>query len=247
MNYLNHLKRYNSWRLSQAPHKLIQPCVISSLFLFMILCFLFSLSTGIVHASENTDVKSRTSHISEVSLTATPSFTPTPTPSVAVTQSASNIDAWVAVITPLASVIVVLLGGGVAALGYLYRHERERREEVERQLSEHKYKTYMALMDMYIEVIKAGKAGKPLKPEDLVDRMQELAKDFIVYGSDNVVRAFQKWVETGRKGGVSVRQFGELVVTIRRDMGNKKTTITYEEVLRQFINDYDDAKAKGLI
>jgi len=102
-------------------------------------------------------------------------------------------------------------------------------------------------LDMYIEVVKASKTDQPLKPDDLVGRMQELAKDFIIYGSDDVVRAFQKWVETGRKGQVSVRQFGELVVTIRRDMGNKKTKITHEEVLRQFISDYDDAKAKKLI
>ncbi len=77
--------------------------------------------------------------------------------------------------------------------------------------------------------------------------MQELSKDLIIYGSDDVIRAFQKWVETGRRGEVSVRQFGKLVVAIRKDMGNKRTKITYEEVLRQFINDYDDAKAKGLI
>jgi len=162
-------------------------------------------------------------------------------------QAAPNTANWLAIITPIASVIVVLLSGIIAALGYLYRHERERREEVERQLSEHKYKAYMALMAAYLEVTKASKAGKPLKPDALVDRMQELSKDFIIYGSDDVVRAFQKWVESGRKGRQSFRQFGELVVAIRRDMGNKKTKITYEEVLRQFINDYDDAKANGLI
>src|SRR6266699_7231584 len=159
----------------------------------------------------------------------------------------SNSVDWSTILTTIASVIVVLLSGIIAALGYLYRHERERREEVERQLSEHKYKAYMALMAAYLEVTKASKAGKPLKPDALVDRMQELSKDFIIYGSDDVVRAFQKWVESGRKGRQSFRQFGELVVAIRRDMGNKKTKITYEEVLRQFINDYDDAKANGLI
>ena len=159
----------------------------------------------------------------------------------------SNSVDWSTILTTIAPILVVLLSGIVAALSYLYRHERERREEVERQLSEHKYTTYMALMNTYTDVIKAAKAGKPLRPDDLTERMQELSKDLIIYGSDDVVKAFQKWVDTGRKGGISIKQFGELVVAIRRDMGNKKTKITYEEVLRQFINDYDDAKAKGLI
>ena len=154
---------------------------------------------------------------------------------------------WNAFITSFSPIIVVILSAIIAGLGYLYKSERDRREGVERQLSEHKYNTYMTLMNMYTDVMKASKTSKPLKPEDLVDRMQDLGKDLIIYGSDDVVKAFQKWVDAGRKGQMSIKQFGELVVAIRRDMGNKRTKITHEEVLRQFINDYDDAKAKGLI
>jgi len=104
----------------------------------------------------------------------------------------SNSVDWSTILTTIAPILVVLLSGIVAALSYLYRHERERREEVERQLSEHKYTTYMALMNTYTDVIKAAKAGKPLRPDDLTERMQELSKDLIIYGSDDVVKAFQK-------------------------------------------------------
>ena len=50
-----------------------------------------------------------------------------------------------------------------------------------------------------------------------------------------------------RKGNAKLDRFGELIVAIRRDMGHLKTNIKSDEVLRQFIIDYDDAKAKGKI
>jgi|GEM_PF-4214214 len=40
-------------------------------------------------------------------------------------------------------------------------------------------------------------------------------------------------------------RFGELIVAIRRDMGNRKTKISSDDVLRQLIIDYDQAKERG--
>jgi hypothetical protein len=41
-------------------------------------------------------------------------------------------------------------------------------------------------------------------------------------------------------------RFGEIIVAIRRDMGNPKTKVT-EDVLRQIVKDYDAVKAQGLL
>lgn len=134
----------------------------------------------------------------------------------------------------------------LAALGYLYRSEWERRQAVERQLSDRKYEVYVTLMNTYFDVMKAGRTNTPLDQEDLIDRMNTLAKELILYGSDEVYKEYLKWTETGRGGSVSINQFGKVVAAIRKDM-NPKTKVTYEEVLRLFINDYDDAKGKGLL
>ena len=143
----------------------------------------------------------------------------------------------------LSPILLAILGG----VGWLYRHEKERREAVERQLSEHKYRAYITLLDIFFDVMKAIKAGKTIDQSDLIDRMFDANKDLILYGSDDVVNTYQKWLGSSRKGNVKLDQFGEIIISIRRDMGNPKTKITSEEVLRQFIVDYEDAKAKGLI
>ncbi len=154
-----------------------------------------------------------------------------------------DLNIIISVLAALSPILLVILGG----IGWLYRHEKERREAVERQLSEHKYKTYITLLDIFFDVMKATKAGKTIDQIDLVDRMFDTNKNLILYGSDNVVNTYQKWLGSAREGKVKLGQFGEIIISIRQDMGNPKTKITSEEVLRQFIVDYEDAKAKGLI
>ena len=149
----------------------------------------------------------------------------------------------ISVLAALSPILLALLYG----ISWLYKHEKERREAVERQLSEHKYNAYITLLDLFFDVMKATKAGKTIDQDDLIDRMFDVSKDLIIYGSDDVVNAFQKWLGSAREGKLTLGPFGEIVISIRRDMGNSKTKITYEDVLRQFIVDYGDAKAKGLI
>jgi hypothetical protein len=141
------------------------------------------------------------------------------------------------------SALLLLL---LAGLGYLYKSELERRLSVERQLSDRKYEVYVSLMNIYYEVMKAGRTNTPIDQEDLIDRMNTVAKELILYGSDEVYKEYLKWTETGRGGIVSIKQFGKVVAAIRKDM-NPKTRVTYEEVLRLYINDYDDAKGQGLL
>jgi hypothetical protein len=43
----------------------------------------------------------------------------------------------------------LLVAAGV--LAWLYQHERERRAEIEKQLSEAKYKTYIALINLFFD------------------------------------------------------------------------------------------------
>ena len=156
-------------------------------------------------------------------------------------QANWNIIIWV--LAALSPILVVILAG----IGWLYRHEKERREAVERQLSEHKYKAYITLLDILFGVIKDTKAGKTIDQSDLVNRMFDANKDLILYGSDDVVKTYQEWLLMTRAGKIKFGQFGEIIISIRRDMGNPKTKITSEVVLRQLIVDYEDAKAKGLI
>jgi len=160
-------------------------------------------------------------------------------------QSDGNtVNIVVSVLAVLSPLLVLLLG----FVGWLYQHERERREAVEHQLSEHKYKAYIQVLDIFFGLMKTIKADRKIKQAKLTNQMIDASKDLMVYGSDEVVRIYQQWLQDAREGKAGgLIWFGDLVVAIRRDMGHAKTKITSDQILRQLVTDYDEAKLQGLL
>lgn len=157
-------------------------------------------------------------------------------------EAGSDAGTVISIFAALSPIFLALLAG----LGWLYRHERERREEIERQLSEEKYKAYIALIETFFGMLKAQALGrKPPAQTDLIERMFDANQQLILYGSDDVVRIYQTFLHEARNQVVDMQRFGELIVAIRRDMGNAATKITSEDVLRQLITDFDQAKERG--
>lgn len=76
--------------------------------------------------------------------------------SLAVAEARSDSGTIVAILAALSPVFLAFLGG----IGWLYRHERERRIEIERQLSQEKYKAYIALIDLFFGMLKAQALGE---------------------------------------------------------------------------------------
>lgn len=91
--------------------------------------------------------------------------------------------------------------------------------------------------------MKATKAGKTIDQANLVNQMIDANKNLILYGSDDVVKTYHKFFISAQEKRLKLDQLGEIIISIRQDMGNSKTKITSEDVL-QFIVDYKNAKAK---
>jgi len=147
-----------------------------------------------------------------------------------------------------APVLPILIAGGLAALAYLYRSERERRVEIEKQLSEHKYETYMLLMETFHEILH----GETPAVKDTISRMNELNKKLMIYGSDDVYKAYleyltmasyedeNKEIEKLKTEDMEVlREKTEKVIAnilhaVRRDMGHAKTKMKAHEIFFLF-------------
>lgn len=153
-------------------------------------------------------------------------------------------DNWETVAWVLASISPFLLAL-LAGVGWLYRHERERREAVERQLSEKKYRAYIALVDIFFDVMKDMKESSTIDQKVVVRRMMDANKELMLFGSDEVVSTYQRWLTSARNEKPVFAQFAQLIIAMRRDMGNHKTNMTPDDVLRSLITDYDKAKQSG--
>jgi hypothetical protein len=65
-----------------------------------------------------------------------------------------------------------------------------------------------------------------------------------------VVTTYEAWMTETRRTQTArhaLRGFGEVVIAIRKDMGQLEKKLTSDHVLRLLITDYDDAVAKGLV
>jgi hypothetical protein len=150
------------------------------------------------------------------------------------------VQTLITVLAAVSPLLIVLLGG----VGYLYRHERERREDAEKQVSERKHQAYLSVLNIYFDLMKPENRGKPA-PKHLADEMFDANKELMLFGSDGVVMSYLDWFQELRRGTMHMERLGELVVAIRRDMGHPKTALRSEAVLRHLITDYDEAKASG--
>jgi hypothetical protein len=145
----------------------------------------------------------------------------------------------------VAAVASPFILAGLAFVTWLYKHERERRDAAERQISERKRDAYVGLLTIFFDVLSTTKGGKTPDPKKLQKDMTDANKELILFGSDEVVKLYQKWVINARAGTADLTEFGDMIVAIRKDMGHTATSLTTDDVLRQFVVDYDDAKQKG--
>ena len=150
---------------------------------------------------------------------------------------------WISVFAASTPVLVALLGG----VGWLYRHERERRVEVERQLSDKKYGAYMEIINIFFDLLKDVKLDRSQNQDALISRMMDANKELIIYGSDEVVDSYLRWMTEARSGVVDMEKFGDIVISVRRDMGNPNTRLESHDILRMMLTDYEEAKESGAL
>lgn len=156
-------------------------------------------------------------------------------------QTEMNIQ-LIQLVTPI---LILFLGG----FGWLYKHEKQKRVEVEKQLSDKKYNVYNNLTTVFFEILKQVKKGQKTNAEKLGDRMLDIKKDILIFGSDKVVRKYFYW-EKNSSSNRALKSFAELIIEIRKDMGNPQTTITPTDFLKSILineNDFEELKKQGFI
>ena len=95
-------------------------------------------------------------------------------------------------ITSIGAAAAPFLIAGLAGLGWLYKHERERRASAEQQISERKRQVYLALLSVYFDMMKGVKVSNPLDEKELATRLFDASADLLLFGSDDVTRAFNR-------------------------------------------------------
>ncbi|GAB2984370.1 hypothetical protein GCM10027049_22660 [Mucilaginibacter puniceus] len=145
--------------------------------------------------------------------------------------------------------IIPILSGIIAYVTWLYQKEKEKRINVQNQLSEKKYLVYNEIFNLFFEIFQNTLNKKEHSAQELEERMLSIVKGLTIYASDAVLKKFSSWKAnsktetTPEQVKLSFKQFLDVLIEIRKDMGNYKSKMNYDDILGMIILNYNTEKA----
>lgn len=132
-------------------------------------------------------------------------------------------------------VILAIIPAAIAGGFGVYLFQKEKIKNIEQQLSSKKYEVYTSFIKLIYDMQKSFKTEKPLQEKYKIDIIYQIKTNLIIYGSDDVVKAFFEWEKHSQNEANNVFHYvGKVFEEIRKDMGNPKTFITAHEIKKNF-------------
>lgn len=146
--------------------------------------------------------------------------------------------------------VLVIIFGGSGIVSIFLRSKIEELREVQRSIREEQRKIYYQILIPYAKLFTS--LGNEKKLNEVVEHIksEEYRKtlfDFNLIGSDNVVNAYNEMMQHTYKSETSgykdpkemMRLWGNLLLEIRKDLGNRKTKLDEVDMLKGMIKDID--------
>lgn len=134
----------------------------------------------------------------------------------------------------------------VTALLFVIRQRNEEIQLIQNKLSDKKYAVYSEVLTILFDVMYSQKGLRILDKDELPKRLLEVKKNLIIYAPDEIFKKFLDWNVAAQKaeGLAHSLLFFELILLIRKDMGNKFTTVTIDDIIRSIVkvSDFDEFK-----
>ncbi len=145
-------------------------------------------------------------------------------------------------LNPNVTAAIVASLAAVAGAIYTQRHSRLREiAESHRAQKVELYEVYMDIIDLVTDLSREGKLGE-ITDESLPEELEELFKKFrrgvLVWGSPEVIKAYQDFVRSASFGSVAVLQRADGVFSaIRKDLGNSNWGLNQGDLMKLFLKD----------
>lgn len=109
---------------------------------------------------------------------------------------------------------------------------------MEGQLSEKRYLAYAKLYDFFYEMLKGQKDNKNINNKEMRNKLLDAKKELIMYASDDVVFALNKYLSSLTDADVATQldYFLDIMLLIRKDMCGK-SKISRDDILLNIMQD----------
>ncbi|MCH3994900.1 MAG: hypothetical protein LKG14_06365 [Prevotella sp.] len=128
-----------------------------------------------------------------------------------------------------------------AYLGALLHRKTERIKIMEGQLSEKRYLAYAKLYDFFYEMFKNAKDNRNTNNKVMRNKLLDVKKELIMYGTDNVIFALNKYLSSLTEASIykHLDSFLDVMLLIRKDMCGK-TKVNREAILLNIMQDKNE-------
>lgn len=139
----------------------------------------------------------------------------------------------------------ILAGLGILSTYLLFaiQQKNEKIRNIESQLSDKKYKVYHELFSLYFGLLKDAKSISKTSETELVSKLIDIKKDIMIYAPDSVLNKFNEWnnfVGDNPNNTKHINLFLELLLLIRKDMGNSKSKLNSDKLLRSIMSSTEE-------
>ena len=153
-------------------------------------------------------------------------------------------------LAPLSAVFAAALAGFFAWRSRLAQTATERAIEREKRLATVKAETYKPIIELFQEILDGTKSNKQPNPRKMRSSMSDFATWAQIYGSDDVVRSFHRFMNASSGNPpptVSMYYYGQLLLAIRRDLGDPDTAIGVGELVGIRMNEFYETDLSRLL
>ena len=151
-----------------------------------------------------------------------------------------------ATLMTLAAILLPIFGAGV---GYLIKHNIEKKKDLISEVTKTRRALYQKYIDLVVDVLHDSKEGKMLDQNLITKEFYSFYKQYILYASPDVINAFgdyyqftyQRKTEDKFDHKVHTKNLTRIFSAMRKDLGlkNKKLGKDGEKLFRALLTDYD--------
>lgn len=130
----------------------------------------------------------------------------------------------------------------------IFQHNLDLSKISHAELQLRKTEEFIAFANLQREILadkallKKLKSGDTEAAEKLQKQILDLSTGLFFFASDETVKKYGEWKMSSSKGELEgielLRQFGKLMVVLRKDLGQKETSLTEDDFLRLFVTDW---------
>lgn len=129
----------------------------------------------------------------------------------------------------------------IAFVGALVTYTSNLQMQIRNEQIDKKTQIYEELVHFFFEIIFAKKINQQPKSEnETIEFLVKITPKIIMYASDNVLNSFIKFrTDAIQNTDNSIINFGEMLLSIRKDLGHNNSDLQNLSILSVFINDVD--------